>query len=128
MDTNKEKAKLIDIQIVVTTMFIFALIISISLAYDKKQNLLKEEGIYTNKEAQMVALFQSIIVVLGAIEFLYVVYKQYSISKEQKDDDENDLFIQTGVAFFSVVTALIGLFIIIKNINKSLNISEIETI
>ncbi len=124
---NNQKIKFLDLQMVATVGFIITLIISFSLSYDKKLSLEKKERLFSEKEAQNLALFQTILVFIIAACFLYVNYKQYGIAKENHDDDENDLLLQIETSIFAIISAIIGLYIVFKNYrNKNLSIAETE--
>lgn len=129
MTENKQKENLIDLQIKAAVLFIIALIISIILAYDKKLMLEDKDKIFSDKEAQNIALFQTLLVLIAASTFLFVAYNQYKISEKHHERDERDLFIQTETAALSVLAAIVGLYIVTKNYRgRTLEISEIETV
>ncbi len=128
---NKEvitqKIKFLDLQLIATIGFIIALIISFLLTYDKKLSLENKKRLFSEEEAQNLALFQTILVFVIAACFLYINYKQYKLSKESHDGDEQDLLLQIETSIFAIISAIIGLYIIFKNYrNKNLSISETE--
>lgn len=124
---NKEKIKFLNLQLIATTGFIIALLISFFLTYDKILTLQKKQGIFTEKEAQNLALFQTILVFIIASCFLYVNYKQYKLAKKTKDTSEKDLLLQIETSIFAIISAIIGLYIIFKNYkNRNLTIPETE--
>ena len=126
---NEEKIKYINLQLIATTGFIIALIISFTLSIDKKESLRNGNRLFNDKEAQKIALMQTILVFIVALLFLYITYNQYKISKKYNETDKNDLLLQSKTAILSIIAALIGLYIVIKNYNKNnLNIAEIESI
>jgi len=124
---NKEKIKFLNLQQIATVGFIITLIISYFLSYDKKLSLENKNRLFTEKEAQNLALFQTILVFIIATCFLYVNYKQYKLAKEGDDADENDLLLQIETSIFAIISAIIGLYIVFKNYrNKNLSIAETE--
>lgn len=124
---NNQKIKFLDLQMVATIGFIVTLIISFLLSYDKKLSLEKKERLFTEENAQNLALFQTILVFIIAACFLYANYKQYQLAKENHDDDENDLFLQIETSIFAIISAIIGLYIVFKNYKKkNLSIAETE--
>lgn len=124
---NKDKIKFLNLQQIATVGFIIALTISYFLSYDKKLSLEKKSRLFTEEEAQNLALFQTILVFIIAGCFLYVNYKQYKIAKEVHDKDENDLLLQIETSIFAIISAIIGLYIVFKNYrNKNLSIAETE--
>lgn len=126
-EVTAQKIKFLDLQLIATIGFIIALIISFLLAYDKKLSLENKKRLFSEEEAQNLALFQTILVFIIATSFLYINYKQYKLSKEAHDDDEQDLLLQIETSIFAIISAVIGLYIIFKNYrNRNLSISETE--
>lgn len=129
IDINEEKIKYINLQLIVTTGFIIALVVSFTLSVDKRESLRNGNRLYNDKEAQKIALMQTILVFIVALLFLYITYNQYKISKKYNETDKNDLLLQSKTAILSIIAALIELYIVIKNYNQNnLNIAEIESI
>ena len=126
---NEEKIKYINLQLIATTGFIIALVVSFTLSVDKRESLRNGNRLYNDKEAQKIALMQTILVFIVALLFLYITYNQYKISKKYNETDKNDLLLQSKTAILSIIAALIELYIVIKNYNQNnLNIAEIESI
>ena len=129
IDINEEKIKYINLQLIATTGFIIALVVSFTLSVDKRESLRNGNRLYNDKEAQKISLMQTILVFIVALLFLYITYNQYKISHKYHETDETDLLLQSKTAILSIIAALIGLYIVIKNYNKNnLNIAEIESI
>lgn len=129
IDINEEKIKYINLQLIATTGFIIALVVSFTLSIDKRESLRNGNRLYNDKEAQKIALMQTILVFIVALLFLYITYNQYKISKKYNENDKYDLLLQTKTAMLSIIAALIELYIVIKNYNRNnLNIAEIESI
>ena len=123
------KIKYINLQLIATTGFIIALVVSFTLSVDKRESLRNGNRLYNDKEAQKISLMQTILVFIVALLFLYITYNQYKISHKYHETDENDLLLQSKTAILSIIAALIGLYIVIKNYNQNnLNIAEIESI
>ena len=126
---NEEKIKYINLQLIATTGFIIALVVSFTLSVDKRESLRNGNRLYNDKEAQKISLMQTILVFIVALLFLYITYNQYKISHKYHETDENDLLLQSKTAILSIIAALIGIYIVIKNYNQNnLNIAEIESI
>ena len=129
IDINEEKIKYINLQLIATTGFIISLVVSFTLSVDKRESLRNGNRLYNDKEAQKIALMQTILVFIVALLFLYITYNQYKISKKYNETDKNDLLLQSKTAILSIIAALIELYIVIKNYNQNnLNIAEIESI
>ncbi len=126
-DFNEQKIKFLNIQLIATIGFIIALSISYFLTLDKKLSLEKKDRLFSEEVAQNLALFQTILVFIIALCFLYINYKQYQISKKVHDSDEQDLLLQIETSIFAIISAIIGLYIIFKNYrNKNLAVAETE--
>lgn len=126
---NVQKIKFLDLQLIATAGFILALIISYTLSYDKKLSLQNKKRLFTNEEAQKLALFQTILVFIIAVCFLYVNYKQYNISKQTHDNSEQDFLLQIETSIFAIISAIIGLYIVFKNYrNQNITIAESEIV
>ncbi len=126
-EINFKKIKFLDIQMIATLGFIITLIISFFLSYDKKLSLENKPRLFSDQEAQNLALFQTILVFIIATCFFYVNYKQYEIAKENHDKDEPDLLLQIETSIFAIISAIIGLYIVFKNYrSRTLSIAETE--
>ncbi len=124
---NEKRLKYVTIQLFATSGFILALLISFSLAYNKKLSLENKEKIFSDEEAQNLAIFQNILVFIVALSFLYINYKQYEIAKEIHDNEAQDFFLQIETSLFAIISSIIGLFIVFKNYYKgSVTIPESE--
>lgn len=80
IDINEEKIKYINLQLIATTGFIIALVVSFTLSVDKRESLRNSNRLYNDKEAQKISLMQTILVFIVALLFLYITYNQYKIS------------------------------------------------
>lgn len=124
---NSKKDEFLYFQELATLGFILALFISFSLTYDKRMSLEGKKRLYTSKEAQNLALFQTILVFIVALTFLYINAQQYKLAKLSNNKDTNDLFLQIETSFLSIISAVIGLYIVFKNYkNNNLTISEAD--
>lgn len=124
---NSKKDEFLYFQELATFGFILALFISFSLTYDKRMSLEGKKRLYTSKEAQNLALFQTILVFIVALTFLYINSQQYKLAKLSNNKDQNDLFLQIETSFLAVISAVIGLYIVFKNYkNDNFTISEAD--
>lgn len=125
---TRKKIKFINLQMLAIIGFIIALLISYLLSYDKKISLEKKKRLFSNKEAQNLAVFQTILVFIVTLCFLFINYNQYKISKEEKQDS-TDFILQIETSIFAIISSIIGLYIIFKNYNKeNISISEVDTL
>lgn len=125
MNYNAEKSNLLNIQQIATLGFIIALFLSYLLTLDDKLKLEGKSPLFDNKTAQNIEVIQSILLVIVSLTFLYVSYRQYKIAKLTNDEDSAfNLFLKTDTSVLSVISALIGIYIIYKNYNGNLSIAE----
>ena len=125
---TRKKIEFINLQMLAIIGFIIALLISYLLSYDKKMSLEKKKRLFSNKEAQNLAVFQTILVFIVTLCFLFINYNQYKISKEEKQDS-SDFILQIETSIFAIISSIIGLYIIFKNYNKeNISISEVDTL
>lgn len=121
---NNKKVNFLNIQLIATIGFIIALLLSYLLSYDKKLSLEKKKRLFTPKEAQNLALLQTLLLLTVSLTFLYLNYNQYKLSKYTNSNDQNDFLLQIETSIFAIVSAIIGIYIVIKNRNNNLQISE----
>ncbi len=124
---NSKKDEFLYFQELATLGFILALFISFTLTYDKRMSREGKKRLYTDKESQNLALFQTILVFIVALAFLYINAQQYKLAKLSNNKDSNDLFLQIETSLLAIISAIIGLYIVFKNYrNNNLTISEAD--
>lgn len=121
---NNKKINFLNLQLLATIGFIVALLLSYLLSYDKKLSLENKKRLFNSKDAQNLALLQTLLVLIVSLAFLYLNYNQYKLSKYTNSNDQNDFLLQIETSIFAIISAIIGLYIIIKNRNNNLQISE----
>ena len=123
---TKKEIQLLDIQIIATILFIVSLFISIILTYDEKFKLIYNKGIFTDKEANQIALFNRILVVILALTFVYGNYQNEKIA-EARNTQTKYLKLQLFSGELSLLGAIIVLYIVYKNQqNTNFNVSDTE--
>lgn len=122
---KEKEIKLLNYQIITSILFIISIFISIILTYDEKQNILKKECIFSEKFDKYLNLFNRILA-LGVIAFIfYINYSTYEIQK-QKRTNLDPFRHQIYASIFSVISALIVLYVVIENWYENPNITSIE--
>lgn len=121
---NNKKICFLNIQLLATIGFIVALLLSYLLSYDKKLSLENKKRLFKPTEAQNLALLQTLLLLVVSLTFLYLNYNQYKLSKLNNSNDQTDFLLQIETSIFAIISAIIGLYIIIKNRNNNLQISE----
>ena len=123
---NNQKIKYLNLQLIANFGFIVAVFISFILTYDKKLSLENKERIFSNFTAQKLVVFQTTLVFLVSVSYLLINYDQYKLSKQYNKDDLNDFALQIETSILAIIAALIGVYIVSKNYNNTLTISETE--
>lgn len=122
---KKESLDLLNIQLVSSILFIISVIISIILTYDEKQNLLKKQTIFSEQFDRYLNLFNRILALGIILVILYINYIGYKIGK-QKGSKLPPLEHQIIASIFSVISAIIVLYVVLENWEYNPNITSIE--
>ena len=122
---NTKKSKYLSLQLIATIGFILALLTSYLLTLDKKLSIENKKRIFSNNDAQRLALFQTLLVLFVASSFLYINYNQYKLAKEE-NKNETDYLLQIETSILAITGAIIGIYIVVKNYGNNLNIAETE--
>lgn len=124
MSNQEKEVNAIYIQIIVSVVSIFAIIISILLLYNQKQEIKGERTLFTAKQTQKISEFNRDILLIVAIIFLLVNYQLYYISKEE-GEPLNSYRLQIVASYLSIIAALIALYIVRNPENRG-EISDVE--
>lgn len=123
--TEKE-IQVLNIQIVATILFIGSLIISTVLTYDEKLKLINKKGIFADKQARNISLFNRILVVILAIAFVYGNYTTEKIA-EMRNNQTKYLKLQLFSGELSLISSLLVLYIVYKNQqNQNFDVADTE--
>lgn len=124
-DIKEKNIELLSNQIIVSLLFIGTIIVSISLTYDERQNLLNESRLYTNKQVKTLSIINRIVIVLLGLYYLYDNYEHIKFSKlENKDSSDFDL--QEIASILNFIGAIIVLYVVSKNNQENFNLLETE--
>ena len=122
----KEKQVLIiDWQIILSMVFIITILISIIFSYDQRQRLLNKKTIFDKNIDKYLNLFNRIIVLIVILLLLYLNYLDYKINKDNINNPK-PYYHQIIASVFSVISALIVLYVVIENWYDQPNITNIE--
>lgn len=122
---KEKKVKLLNYQMIVSSLFIISLIISIILTYDERQQTLNEPSIFSTKFDKYLNLFNRIFALSIIIAILYINYQDYLLNKNTKNNVK-PLEHQIIASVFSVISAIIVLYVVIENWYENPNITSIE--
>ena len=113
-----KKLKILNGQMTASTLYIFFLIISISLTYNEELELLNKEPLYTRKQASSIAIFNRILALGIVIYFLWANKELIKIT-DANNGDSSGLRTQMMASELSVLSAIIVLYVIIKDYDSS---------
>ena len=118
---NTEK-NLTKLELETTIVFAISILLSLSLVYNNYLRF-EKNGIYSKEEASTLVIFNRILVVVLTISYLYINISNEKIAKSK--GKKADLFdLQIGASALSLISALIVLYVVIKN--NDYNIVSIE--
>lgn len=122
---KEKKLALLNYQIITSILFIISLFISIVLTYDEKQQLLKQPRLFSEKFDKYLNLFNRILALFIILIILWINYETYNIQK-QKRSNLAPFRHQIYASVFSVISAIIVLYVVIENWYSNPNITSIE--
>ncbi len=121
----EKEEKLLNYQLITSIAFIVSLIISIILTYDEKKELLNEETIFSKDFDKYLNLFNRILALSIVCFILYINYETYKINKNKKTDIK-PFEHQIIASIFSIISAIIVLYVVIENWENIPSITNIE--
>lgn len=115
---TERKIKILDGQIKASTLYIIFLIISISLTYNEKLELLNQKTLYTRKQAANIGVLNRTLA-LGLV--LYYLWANRELIKiaDANNSDSSGLRTQMIASELSVLAAIIVLYVVAKDYNSS---------
>lgn len=122
---KEKELRLINYQILTSILFIASVVISIILTYDERQQLLKKQRLFSETFDKYLNLFNRILSLSIVAFILYINYATYKI-KEQKRSNLAPFRHQIYASIFSLISAIIVLYVVIENWYENPNITSIE--
>lgn len=132
---NNKEIKLINGQIITTSLFIITLVVSIIIAYNEKLMKQNKEPFFTIKEALNIALINRICVIILGSYFVYDAYKRRDLNNDNKSEGfnftnsqkvDNTSNLQILSSWIALISSLIILYIIIQNYRNT-NFDSLKT-
>ena len=114
----EKKIKILDGQMTASTLYIFFLIISISLTYNEKLELLNKNTLYTRKQAARIAVLNRILA-LGLVLYYFYANKELIKLTEANNNDSSGLRTQLIASKLSILSAIIVLYVVAKDFDSS---------
>jgi len=122
---REKELSLLNYQIITSVLFVISLIISIILTYDERQQLLKEPRLFSETFDKYLNLFNRIFALSIIFAILYINYSEYQINKNKRSNIAPYKH-QVYASIFSVISAIIVLYVVIENWEDNPNITSIE--
>lgn len=122
---KEKELKLLNYQLITSVLFIISVLISIILTYDEIQQVLKKERLFSETFDKYLNLFNRIFSLLIIAFILYINYATYQLKKEKRinlDPFRHQIY----ASIFSVISAVIVLYVVIENWYQNPNITSIE--
>ena len=126
-NTNKkEEVFLLDLQLISSSIFIIASIVSLLITYNEKLTVTNRKKLFTNTEALNISFYNRIVILVVVVTSLYVGYKNYINEKNNTVAKyKSSLLLSTNV--LTLISAIVILFVSYLNKNEqSLTVSDIE--
>ena len=114
----EKKIKILDGQMTTSTLYIFFLIISISLTYNEKLELLNKDTLYSRKQAARIAVLNRILA-LGLVLYYFYANKELIKLTEANNNDSSGLRTQLIASELSILSAIIVLYVVAKDFDSS---------
>lgn len=119
---NKE-VKILDYQIYTSIGSIISIIISISLIYNQKLDLLNKETLFSSKNTKKITLYNRIFILILTLIFLYLNYQSREIAKDNQTELEQ-INLQIIASYFTVIASIIAVYVVSQNLPY--DIADIE--
>lgn len=122
---KQKKIELLNYQIIASILFIISLLISIFLTYDEKLEITGNKRIFNKYTDKVLNLSNRIFALLIVLFILYINYEDYILNKIKRNNTKTSEH-QIIASFFSVISAIIVLYVVIENWYENPNITSIE--
>lgn len=120
-----KESQLLSIQLFTLVFSLISILISMIVTYNQKLDVENKEVIFESEKARKISLFNRILIVIIAITFLYVNYKQYILDKDSNNlnDLKNDK-LQVGASIFTIIASLITAYVVYSSTTET--VADIE--
>lgn len=122
-DTTEQQIELLTIQLIAAMGFLLTVVISIILTYDKILSLSDQPRLFSDEEARKLSYFNSVLIIIVVLIYLYVGYGNIQIAKQEKKDTTN-LYLQEFNSSLALLAALVGYYIVTHDSSKQFTIAD----
>ena len=116
-----KEIKLLDLQIVLTVIYIVSLVLSIFLTYNDRIKLSDNKNIFSKKQSKNYSIFNRVLVLVLTLSFLFINYENYKITK-QKGEKLDNASLQILASEISTVATIIVLYVVLKSVGEDYTI------
>lgn len=121
--STEEKIKVLDLQMLASSVFIITVLISIFITYNEEHFLRYNERILEASKAATVVKINRIVVLIVILCFLYVNYKTREFDERNGRNTTPDQ-LEIVASYCSLIGALIILYVVFKYSEDSITITE----
>ena len=123
---NEQKIKLLQYQNITSILFIISVGISIFLTHDEILRLSKKDPVLPEPIDRYINLLNRVFALTIISAILYINYQDYQLAKQQKKTNLEPFKHQISASIFSVISAIIVLYVVIENLEQNPNIGNLE--
>lgn len=122
---NNNSTFTLDLNLISSIIFILASLVSLTLTFDEKENIVNGKRIFTTKQALDISFYNRIVILVAVLLSLYAGYKNYKSETEETAKYKSSLLLSTSI--LSLIGSLIILYVAYLNKKEqSLTVSDVE--
>lgn len=121
--TTEQQVELLTIQLIAAMGFLLTVVISIILTYDKILSLSGEPRLFSDEEARKLSYFNSILIIIVVLIYLYVGYGNIQIAKQEGKKTTN-LYLQEFNSGLAFLAAIVGYYIVTHDSSNGFTIAD----
>lgn len=121
--TTEQQVELLTIQLIAAMGFLLTVVISIILTYDKILSLSGEPHLFSDEEARKLSHFNSILIIIVVLIYLYVGYGNIQVAKQEGKKTTN-LYLQEFNSGLAFLAAIVGYYIVTHDSSNGFTIAD----
>lgn len=121
--TTEQQIELLTIQLIAAMGFLLTVVISIILTYDKILSLSGEPRLFSDEEARKLSYFNSILIIIVVLIYLYVGYGNIQVAKQEGKKTTN-LYLQEFNSGLAFLAAIVGYYIVTHDSSNGFTIAD----
>lgn len=119
----KDDIKALNIQLYTLIFSLISILISIILTLNEKQVIQNKKTFFTKKQSYDITLFNRTLILIIALIFLYINYKE-SKSDDQPKSNKRKLRLQIDASILTIIAAIISLYVVYNSKPESIVSTE----